>query len=451
MPLWRKGLVLILLLLVQASAGVLLGAAFFSWTHRDRILPNVYAGETALGGLTPVEAAARLAASLPREESRVVVRAGGREWSIALHEFGVRYFPEATARRAFAVGREGNRLARLTAPLLLQVRPRVLPHAVEAAWPVLQQWLGQVAESTRRPARDAAVTYRNGRLEREPEAQGWEMDAEAVAAEIRAMLVRGRLAPVEAVGRTLEPSLKLADLEGVRELLAAYSTSFDPAARARSHNIRLAARALDAAVVLPGREFSLDARIGPRLAQNGYREAPVILNDRVVPGPGGGVCQVATTLYNAVLYAGLEITERHPHSLPVDYVPIGRDATLASPTIDFRFVNNTGQAIMIAAGVEGNRLTVSIFGTQPYPSRTVRLEVEREVVAPEVRLVADPSLPPGAREVRVRGREGYRVRVYRLWEEEGRLVRRELVSDDLYKPVATVVAVGPTRAEVPEK
>jgi vancomycin resistance protein YoaR len=451
LPLFRKGLILILLILAQASVGILLGAAFFSWTHRDRILPNVYVGETALGGLTPVEATARLAASLPREGSRVVVRAGGREWSIDLRDFGVRYHPEVTAWQAFAVGREGNLLARLMAPLFLQMRPRVLPHAVEAAWPVLRQWLGEVAESTGRPARDAAVVYRHGRLEREPEAQGWEMDAEAVAAEIRTMLERGRLEAVEAVGRTLEPSLKLADLEGVRELLAAYSTSFDPGARARSHNIRLAARALDGAVVLPGREFSLDARIGPRLAQNGYREAPVILNDRVVPGPGGGVCQVATTLYNAVLYAGLEVTERHPHSLPVDYVPIGRDATLASPTIDLRFVNNTGHAIMIAAGVEGARLTVSIFGTRPFPSRTVRLEVEREVVAPEVRLVEDPALPPGAREVRVRGREGYRARVYRLWEEDGSVVRRELVSDDLYRPVATVVAVGPARVEVPEK
>ncbi|MBC7105702.1 MAG: VanW family protein [Firmicutes bacterium] len=451
MPLWRKGLTLAFLMLAQASCGVLLGAALFSWTHRAHILPNIYAGDTALGGLTPDEAAARLAARLPGEETRLTVRAGGREWSLTLGELGVRYLPEETAGRAFMAGREGNPLARLAAPLFLLVRPRVLPYAVDAAWPALHRWLEQVAEATRRPARDAAVVYRNGRLEREPEAPGWEMDVEAVAAEIKAMLARGRAAPVDAVGRTLEPSVRLADLEGVRELLAAYTTSFDPTARARSHNIQMAARALDGAVVPPGWEFSLDARIGPRLVENGYREAPVIVEDRVVPGPGGGVCQVATTLYNAVLFAGLEITERHPHSLPVDYVPLGRDATLASPSIDFRFVNNTGAAIMIAASVEDNRLTVMIFGTQPFPSRTVRLEVEREVVAPEVRLVVDPSLPPGAREVRARGREGYRVKVYRLWEEEGRPVRRELVSDDLYKPAAAVVAVGPSPGVGPEK
>ncbi|HBV86147.1 MAG TPA: vancomycin resistance protein [Desulfosporosinus sp.] len=144
-------------------------------------------------------------------------------------------------------------------------------------------------------------------------------------------------------------------------LIAQYSTHFDSNQVKRTENIRLAAKALDGKLLQPQEQFSFNDSVGQRTAEAGYQEAMIIEGNTFVPGLGGGVCQVSSNLYNAVALANLEIIERHPHSLLVNYVPPGQDATVAFPVLDFKFRNSTNKYLLIRSFVEGNTLTFKLY------------------------------------------------------------------------------------------
>ncbi|MBQ3198768.1 MAG: VanW family protein [Firmicutes bacterium] len=144
-------------------------------------------------------------------------------------------------------------------------------------------------------------------------------------------------------------------------LLATATTLFDPAEINRCQNILLAAGALHGLVIAPGEEFSFNTSVGPRTADRGYRTAIVFIDEKAVPGIGGGVCQVSTTVYQAALQAGLTVTERHPHSLPVNYAPAHRDATVAWGALDLRWRNDFDHPVQLACHIKDGSLTVKIY------------------------------------------------------------------------------------------
>ena len=145
--------------------------------------------------------------------------------------------------------------------------------------------------------------------------------------------------------------------EPKQTLISSYTTSFDPK-QSRAVNIALAASRLNGMVIRPGQNFSFSDSIGPRTAENGYVIAPTFLNKEVVPGRGGGICQVSSTMYAAMLQGGIKATQRHPHSMPVSYIPEGMDATISAGTKDLTFTNNYTYPIVINAVVNGGTVTV---------------------------------------------------------------------------------------------
>lgn len=171
---------------------------------------------------------------------------------------------------------------------------------------------------------------------------------------------------VAGYGKTIKLNLTVQkpDLNTVMNsgLLAQYSTHFDSTQVNRTENLRLAAKALDGKLLAPGEPFSFNDSVGERTAEAGYKVAMIIEGDAYMPGLGGGVCQVSSTLYNAVLLADLEVLERHRHSLPVDYVPPGQDATVSFSVLDFRFRNNTDAYLLIRSSIENNTLTFRLYG-----------------------------------------------------------------------------------------
>ena len=166
-------------------------------------------------------------------------------------------------------------------------------------------------------------------------------------------------------GEAVEPAVVPLDPEITQEVFknidtptGSYATGFGGGNR--GNNIIIAAGLLNNNIVAPGETFSFNKATGPRIPEKGYKPAPVIVGGTVIQGYGGGVCQVSSTLYNAVLEAGLKVVERYPHSRPIDYVPRGRDATV-SDFLDFKFRNNTDNFIMIKSWGGGGRLVVEIW------------------------------------------------------------------------------------------
>ncbi|NMB35194.1 MAG: VanW family protein [Firmicutes bacterium] len=156
----------------------------------------------------------------------------------------------------------------------------------------------------------------------------------------------------------LDPEITMDLYQNIRHKRGSFATGYGDGGRGK--NIRLAAGQINNYVLASGEIFSFNKATMPRDAEHGYELAPIIVGDAVVPGYGGGVCQVSTTLYNAVRRAGLEIVERYPHSLPIDYVAPGMDATV-SDYLDFKFRNDTEKMIMIKATAHGYLLVVEIW------------------------------------------------------------------------------------------
>lgn len=222
------------------------------------------------------------------------------------------------------------------------------------------------------------------------------------------------------------------------------TTELNPDQRSRNDNIAIAAEKLDGTMVGPGQEFSFNEAVGERSSELGYGPARVIRDGRSEPGIAGGICQLSSTLYDAALLAGMEITERRPHSRPVPYLPAGLDATVSYGAADLRWVNVRPSPVTVRSRVGVDSVSVWLEGQSAGPEVRLCTEVV-EVIAPRPAAPPDPtgrakSPPlPGAIVVASAGAPGYRVRVWAETEtpEGGR--QRRLVSEDLYEPVNAVV------------
>jgi vancomycin resistance protein YoaR len=160
---------------------------------------------------------------------------------------------------------------------------------------------------------------------------------------------------------------------------------------------------------------------------------------------GGGVCQVVTTLYNAVLRAELEIIQRHNHSARVGYVDAGFDATVAGDYLDLKFKNNSARPILITSQFENGRLFVKIHGveTRQY-GRSLKFEAKQiELIPPSpYREVVDPKIPRGERLVTLESQPGYRFELYKCVFVDGKEIEKIKINTSVYKPLQGIITIG---------
>ena len=227
--------------------------------------------------------------------------------------------------------------------------------------------------------------------------------------------------------------------------LGTYSSSFSTSSANRAHNVQKAATSINGKILMPGEEFSYNEAIGNPSAANGYKMASVFQNGKTAEGVGGGVCQVSSTLYNAVLYADLEVTERKNHSLTVGYVPNGQDATVSYGVLDFKFKNNTDYPVKIVTSSENRKLIVSIIGGAYNPSRTVTISnTVVSTISPQENITINTDLPAGTKIVTSTGKNGYVVDTYKTVYENGVKVSSKKITRSTYRAVNTEITAGPS-------
>ncbi len=225
----------------------------------------------------------------------------------------------------------------------------------------------------------------------------------------------------------------------IRKLLSSYTTRYVEDG-SRSNNIKLAASKMSGAMLAPGETLSFNDRVGPRTEELGYKEAHVFIGDRIEDDFGGGVCQVSTTLYNALFMANLEILQRSCHSMTVDYVPLGRDAAVAYGIVDLAFRNTTSGHVLIVAETKPGFITFKVYGDGPDQKVTVEAKILSKIDF-KVEIVPDPTLPLGQKEV-TPGKVGYRIIAYKIVWDGDKEVSRQILNYSNYKPMKQVVKEG---------
>ncbi len=249
----------------------------------------------------------------------------------------------------------------------IAVAPEALQRAVNRAWPSL---------SNRKPVNAKRVISADDQISYIPGQPAPQIDVPALAQSLNTA-VRERLLPsnLEDIGllqlhayiKEQSPpiTVELLKQQGIRRKIMEFTTPILSDQQGRSHNVQSTAAVLHDQMLLPGQIFEYSAIVKETEARYGYKEAPVISNGKLLPGIGGGICQVSTTLYGAVLRAGLQIIERRNHSLPVSYAPLGQDATFADNYLNFRFRNSTGHFLLIRTVATETSVTVKLFGDIP--------------------------------------------------------------------------------------
>jgi vancomycin resistance protein YoaR len=289
--------------------------------------------------------------------------------------------------------------------------------------------------------KDATLTYAAGKIDITRETDYRNLDIDRNIELVENQLGKGIFGSIKLQVDERKPRLTYDALSAVNGVISSFSTQFNRNDVNRTDNIKLACSRMENRILLPGESFSMNDTLGPRTQDNGYKEAPIIFKNELVPGTGGGVCQVSSTLYNTVLLAGLDVIERTHHSMPLTYISPGRDATINENSIDFRFVNDSGYPVVLRAYVSGSRLYISMLGKKREDGLVIRLKTQTiGVYMPEPdEIILDYTLPYGQMIVERKPVKGVRVILYREAYKNGSLEWREKLSVDYYKPVQGII------------
>ncbi|MEU5782242.1 VanW family protein [Micromonospora lupini] len=287
----------------------------------------------------------------------------------------------------------------------------------------LRAALGDSLNTIEVPPKDASMTIAGGRPKVTDGRAGQQLDTATLGRDLLAVLPRSDGREVTGELKPTPPELtaeKLAGL-GIRERVSTFTTRFTGGmASSRSQNIATIAKEVDGAIVLPGKTFSLNGHTGERGYAQGYRDAPVILDGKLVPGVGGGTSQFTTTLFNATYYAGLEDVEHKPHSYWFDRYPAVIESTIFWPSLDFKFRNNTDHGLLIDTSYTSSSVTVSIWSTKIYDSVKTEYGPRRNITTPKV-----IHLEPGPSCIPSNGINGFAQDAFRVIKKGGVVVKRE--------------------------
>lgn len=429
-------------------AVVVFGAIYaFVLPSSDRMAEGLHIGNVAIGNMTKEEAKATLTKVCQQAETDgnvlELMENEEKSWYVKAKEFDFSVDVDATVERAYAVGREGNIFTCIKDAYEVRSNHEMVGYVVRYDEEKLTSIINNIRDMIEVKPIEASLKVVNRKVVIQPNQTGYLVDTDAVLADVRNF---GSQLPyrVSLHTKTIVAKRTTEDLAEFKDVLGIYTTYFSTAAVGRTHNIHLAAGAIDGLIMKPNDVFSFNDVVGYRSAERGYQEAPVIVNGKMEPGIGGGICQVSTTMYNAVLLADLGVVERKPHFFPATYVPKGLDATVNYGTIDFRFRNTRQSDIYLWLNVVGNQITVAVLGNtekEPVSKVSYRSRVE-EVIPMEIVKIEDATVPSGQEVVEEKGNQGYITATYRVENGESKLAYR-----DRYPATKRVIHVGPKAVE----
>ncbi|MGN0401244.1 MAG: VanW family protein [Acetatifactor sp.] len=441
---------------------LMLSAVFMLWwgitaeaKDEDTVKPGIYAGEISLSGMTAVQAEKAITeyvGNLKNTDITFLV-AGNHEVTIKAGDLGLTWTNPELVAEALEIGTRGNVIERYKVLKNLEYENKVYPITLALDLQKIREFLKNECEKYNVEPVDYSLVRYDGEFHIIEGTVGYVLDIEASVQQINDCLSAGwdgKPCTVTLEVAVIEPGGSAEELSQVKDLLGSFTTSYASSGKSRSANVENGCELIDGFVLYPGEEFSAYDAVAPFTEENGYYMAGSYLDGKVVDSLGGGICQVSTTLYNAVLKSELEVTERHNHSMIVSYVDPSADAAISeSSGKDFRFVNNLDTPVYIEGYTVNKKITFNIYGKELRDTgRTVHYESEvLEVVKPSADVIyEDPARPVGYL-VPQSAHTGYKARLWKVVEEDGRETSRTIINNSSYKMVPGSAVVGTATAD----
>ncbi len=421
----------------------------------NRIETGIYAGDMDLSGMTAEEAGDEIRAYVDSfGGAQITLNAvdGGTIVTTAA-ELGLKWGNESILDEVANFGHDGDILRCYKELKDLEYKNKIYDVTFDFDREKIRALIEQNVDQYNREAINASLVRTDGGFEITEGQSGVVIDTAASTDTVYDYLVEnwdGSDCAIDLVVTVDEPKGKAEDLAKVKDVLGTFTTSYSTSGKARSANVANGCSLIDGTTLYPGEEFSAYEAVSPFTEANGYYMAGSYLNGQVVDSLGGGICQVSTTLYNAVLLSELEVTERYNHSMIVTYVDPSADAAIAeSSGKDFKFKNNTDYPIYIEGKTADKQITFTIYGVETRDSsREVSYEsvvLERNVPEEEV-IYADESQPVGYCVVQS-AHIGYKAQLWKIVREGGVEVSREQVNSSSYMKVPRSATVGVATAD----
>ena len=418
----------------------------------ERIVDGVYIGDINVGGMTEEEATAAIDSYIENAtNAEFVLAVDDRNIIVSAEQMGLSVEANNAVQEAMDICRSGNLIKRYKDSKDLEQGNKVIPMPVTVDHNALTTLLGNHLAELNIEAVDNGLIRENGAFTFVEGNAGIEINIEESVSAIETFLQNswdGSSTQIELVAEVTEPKGTREELSKVQDLLGSYSTNYSTSAAGRCTNISVATSKINGALLYPGDEFSVGQTINPMTAENGYELAGSYENGTTVQSYGGGVCQVSTTLYNAVILAELEVTKRSNHSMIVTYVKPSMDAAIAGDYKDFKFVKNTDAPIYIEGYTSGKNVYFNIYGEETRPENR-KVSYVSEVVSqtdPGVQFVATAD-PVGYIAKTQSSHTGYVATLWKVVTVDGVEQSREKFNSSTYKPSPRIMNVGTASAD----
>lgn len=444
-------------LLFITFGGILLSGMDVHAKEEAKLKNGIQVGATEkegiidLSGMTALEAENAISDYIEglKEKTLTLITSGGNEVSVTVGELGLSWENTELIQDALNIGKTGNVIQRYKTVKDLEHDKKVFVLEFETDREAIFSILDETCTSYDVETVNYSLKKEGNKLTVVEGSPGYTLNVESSTDVVHKFLTQGwnhEDGQIVLDVTVTEPKGSTEELAQVKDVLGSFSTSFASSNKNRQGNIKVGSEKMSGITLYPGEEFSAIEAGGPFSEKNGYLEAGAYLNGRIVESFGGGICQVTTTLYNAVLRAELDVTSRYNHSMTVSYVEPAEDAAIASSANkDLKFVNNTDYPIYIDAyTTEDKKVVFDIYGVETRdPARTIEFEsVITQVKEPSTEKVyADDSRPLGYIDIDS-AQKGYKSQLWKIEKENGVEVSREQINTSNYKVMPRTATVG---------
>jgi vancomycin resistance protein YoaR len=430
------------LILLGASGGYMYTSKYTrDWN--GRICPKCFVNEVDISGKNRDEAILLLTNSVSHlYNNKITIRGHGREYVQFYKDLNPRYNIEEVVDNELRHGQTSSFLTRIRQLKSSSERKSNLQLQYDDG--PIRDLIDKFEKDITRLPKNAYIKFNEpGQIAVVDEVPGARVDKEALYRVVISKIDgTGKNIEVDAEIEEIKPAVTGEELRKINTLIASSSTYYGGSPAGRAANIELTTRMLSGKLLMPGEVFSFNEVTGPRIETSGYQTAPVIIKNKLVDGIGGGVCQVSTTLYNAIIRCNIRSMQRLNHSLAPAYIAPGFDATVAS-NIDYKFKNTLNYPILIEGFTKDGRIHFNVYSHPQASEIKYKLITDvYETAQPETVYIKDPTLPKGAIAKEESPHTGYKVKVYLVGYKGSREVSRQLVSHDVYTKVDAVFRIG---------